>query len=262
MSQPKLTVVGSLRFTESDGLQYSVTLLVGSSGFDKREMTAWKEALPDADWPGLGRCPERPTTKSGLQRSERLTIYAAQKEWRRLADTYYQALHSNPSYRDAALEFIEKQRREPQPIEIGWLYRDKTIRVESSEPKSLRVKDTEALLVEHFVLRQQRNYERVRREVEALENLEQLEGTPREPIPEAVRLFVWQRDSGQCVKCGSRERLEFDHIIPIAAGGSGTERNVQLLCETCNRSKVQRFDDSVRAKGSLFSKEPMTGAAY
>jgi len=54
---------------------------------------------------------------------------------------------------------------------------------------------------------------------------------------ESVRLFVWQRDKGQCAKCGSRERLEFDHIIPLAPGGSNTERNIQLLCEACNRSK-------------------------
>jgi 5-methylcytosine-specific restriction endonuclease McrA len=80
-------------------------------------------------------------------------------------------------------------------------------------------------------------YERVRREVEALENIEKLEHTPREPIPESVRLFVWQRDKGPCIKCGARERLEFDHIIPVTSGGSSTERNVQLLCESRNRSK-------------------------
>jgi 5-methylcytosine-specific restriction endonuclease McrA len=95
----------------------------------------------------------------------------------------------------------------------------------------------DALLIKHYVLRRERDYEKVRREVEALENMERLEGIPREPIAEAVRLFVWQRDSGKCVKCGSRERLEFDHIIPVTAGGSNTERNVQLLCESCNRSK-------------------------
>jgi 5-methylcytosine-specific restriction endonuclease McrA len=67
--------------------------------------------------------------------------------------------------------------------------------------------------------------------------LKRLNGTPREPIPEAVRLFVWQRDKGQCVKGGSKQRLEFDHIIPVVTGGSSTERNVQLLCEPCNRSK-------------------------
>jgi HNH endonuclease len=85
---------------------------------------------------------------------------------------------------------------------------------------------------------QQRYYEKVRREVEALENMEKLEGVSREPIPESVRLFVWQRDRGQCVQCGIRERLEFDHIIPVVSGGSNTERNIQLLCERCNRSKA------------------------
>jgi hypothetical protein len=59
----------------------------------------------------------------------------------------------------------------------------------------------------------------------------------RELIPEAVRLYVWRRDGGKCIKCGSIEKLEYDHIIPVAKGGSSTERNVQLLCEMCNRAK-------------------------
>ena len=118
-----------------------------------------------------------------------------------------------------------------------WVYRNKVISVESTEPETLRDKATDILMIKHHVLRRERHYERVRREVEALENMEKLEGVSREPIPESVRLFVWQRDRGQCVKCGSRERLEFDHVIPIAAGGSNTERNIQLLCEACNRSK-------------------------
>jgi 5-methylcytosine-specific restriction endonuclease McrA len=118
-----------------------------------------------------------------------------------------------------------------------WTFRDKVLGVESTEPEELRDRETEVLLVKHYVLRQERNYEKVRREVEALENLTKLEGVKREPIFESVRLFVWQRDRGQCVKCGSRERLEFDHIIPLIVSGSNTERNIQLLCESCNRSK-------------------------
>jgi len=59
----------------------------------------------------------------------------------------------------------------------------------------------------------------------------------RKPIPDDVKMFVWQRDGGKCVKCGSRENLEFDHIIPLSKGGSNTERNIQLLCEKCNREK-------------------------
>lgn len=59
----------------------------------------------------------------------------------------------------------------------------------------------------------------------------------RQPIPDDVQLFVWRRDGGRCVKCGSQESLEFDHIIPVSKGGSNTARNLQLLCERCNRSK-------------------------
>ena len=59
----------------------------------------------------------------------------------------------------------------------------------------------------------------------------------RQPIPEAVRHAVWRRDCGKCVQCGSQEKLEFDHIIPLSKGGSSTERNLQLLCESCNRRK-------------------------
>ena len=56
-------------------------------------------------------------------------------------------------------------------------------------------------------------------------------------IPEEVRLKVWRRDNGKCVKCGSQERLEFDHMIPVSKGGSNTARNIQILCEKCNREK-------------------------
>jgi Holliday junction DNA helicase RuvB len=59
----------------------------------------------------------------------------------------------------------------------------------------------------------------------------------REAIPSAVRREVWRRDEGKCKKCGSRKNLEYDHIIPVAEGGSNTARNIELLCEACNRAK-------------------------
>ena len=59
----------------------------------------------------------------------------------------------------------------------------------------------------------------------------------RETIPKSVKMYVWQRDGGRCVECGSNEKLEYDHIIPFSKGGSNTDRNLQLLCERCNRFK-------------------------
>ena len=59
----------------------------------------------------------------------------------------------------------------------------------------------------------------------------------RKTISQEVRDKVWNRDGGKCVECDSNENLEFDHIIPVAKGGANTYRNLQLLCEPCNRSK-------------------------
>lgn len=59
----------------------------------------------------------------------------------------------------------------------------------------------------------------------------------RDPIPREVKLQVWARDSGQCVDCGAQELLQYDHIIPLAMGGSNNEANLQLLCDRCNQTK-------------------------
>ena len=64
-----------------------------------------------------------------------------------------------------------------------------------------------------------------------------LAGSPGRYIPTLVKEAVWRRDHGMCADCGSNELLEFDHIIPFSLGGSNTYRNVQLLCQTCNRKK-------------------------
>src|SRR3990172_9660764 len=77
----------------------------------------------------------------------------------------------------------------------------------------------------------------VEQEESELTGERELSRNRREAIPDDVKMYVWNRDSGKCVKCGSQEKLEFDHIIPLSKGGSDTARNIQLLCENCNRSK-------------------------
>jgi CRISPR/Cas system Type II protein with McrA/HNH and RuvC-like nuclease domain len=60
-------------------------------------------------------------------------------------------------------------------------------------------------------------------------------------ISQNVKDKVWNRDGGVCVNCGSMENLEFDHIIPFSKGGANTYRNIQLLCEQCNRQKSNKI---------------------
>jgi hypothetical protein len=61
---------------------------------------------------------------------------------------------------------------------------------------------------------------------------------PRRSIPRAVKLAVWQRDSGKCIVCGALEPLHFDHIVPYSKGGTSiAAENIQLLCARHNLAK-------------------------
>lgn len=63
----------------------------------------------------------------------------------------------------------------------------------------------------------------------------------RDSISKETQREVWRRDENRCVECGSQEKLEYDHIIPVSKGGSSTARNIQLLCEKCNRKKYNKI---------------------
>jgi hypothetical protein len=62
-----------------------------------------------------------------------------------------------------------------------------------------------------------------------------------EHIPAHVRREVWKRDGGRCQwrlhngeLCGCTAGLQFDHIEPLALGGTSTVDNVRLLCPVHN----------------------------
>jgi hypothetical protein len=62
-------------------------------------------------------------------------------------------------------------------------------------------------------------------------------------IPTAVKLEVWRRDRGRCVKCGAQDELHFDHILPYSRGGTSiTADNVQLLCARHNLEKSNHIE--------------------
>lgn len=105
--------------------------------------------------------------------------------------------------------------------------------------------DEELLLkVKEKIYKEDKKFEQLKKQIELYENFDLSETSKkksREPIPEDVKFEVWRRDQGRCVICGSQENLEFDHIIPFSKGGSSTARNIQLLCQNCNRHKSDKI---------------------
>lgn len=102
--------------------------------------------------------------------------------------------------------------------------------------------DEITILIKEKIYKQNQKFEQIKKQVEMYEKFESKQNVEkREPIPEDVRFEVWRRDGGKCVICGSQKNLEFDHIIPFSKGGSSTARNIQLLCQDCNRHKSDKI---------------------
>jgi 5-methylcytosine-specific restriction endonuclease McrA len=133
-------------------------------------------------------------------------------------------------------EAATAQAEVPQPLRPlddardCWLFR---MSVYSTERDVCTSADVKALVLEA----ENKTKARLARAHALMAQVEQLQRGGREPIPDDVKMFVWQRDAGKCVRCGSNRNLEFDHVIPVSMGGATTARNLQLLCEGCNRAK-------------------------
>lgn len=51
-----------------------------------------------------------------------------------------------------------------------------------------------------------------------------------------------------CQHCGSTDRLELDHTIPLAEGGEDTLENTAWLCHPCHAIKTQAEAQRGRAR--------------
>jgi hypothetical protein len=147
-------------------------------------------------------------------------------------------LHSSTTWSKGQFRNLSKQQN-AEPVLVlhdiasstrWWWFNDRFY----TESEGLLPVEVKALILE----KQRKKEARVRRAIAWMEHEPTIgEATRRTSISDKIKIFVWQRDNGKCVKCGSQHNLEFDHDIPISMGGSNSARNLQLLCESCNRAK-------------------------
>jgi len=66
-------------------------------------------------------------------------------------------------------------------------------------------------------------------------------------VPAHAKRAVWQRDEGRCAfvsprgrRCSARALLEFDHVDPVARGGTAQADRMRLLCRAHNQFEAER----------------------
>lgn len=111
------------------------------------------------------------------------------------------------------------------------------------------------LAVDYFIedkdpsVRQERREARKARSGKKKKETER-ESNERRPrhVAAAVKNDVFTRDTGRCTYvgsdgrlCASTQALQFDHIQPVARGGTGTPGNLRLLCAYHNRLEAERI---------------------
>ncbi|HEX9772724.1 MAG TPA: HNH endonuclease signature motif containing protein, partial [Steroidobacteraceae bacterium] len=70
-------------------------------------------------------------------------------------------------------------------------------------------------------------------------------------VPSAVKREVVRRDGDRCAfvapdgtRCSCTSWLEFDHVIPVARGGTSTVDNVRQLCQLCRARHNPHYAES------------------
>jgi 5-methylcytosine-specific restriction endonuclease McrA len=107
-------------------------------------------------------------------------------------------------------------------------------------PEKARVRERQEIANKLKERERRRQLEKEVRQ-ELIDKGEIMQAAGRSPIPREIVDAVYARDGGRCVYCGSKEKLQIDHIIPFSKGGADTLENFQILCQKCNLEKSNKI---------------------
>ena len=74
-------------------------------------------------------------------------------------------------------------------------------------------------------------------------------------VSRGIRDKLFKLQQGMCICCRAdlnTTKANLDHVIPLAKGGMHDDKNLQLLCQTCNNQKYSKDPiDFMQEKGFL-----------
>lgn len=83
-------------------------------------------------------------------------------------------------------------------------------------------------------------------------NAYQIHGKHPERKDHSRFLLAHRNAERRCANCGSTERIEFHHMIPVFLGGTAEPENMICLCESCHDAvtayQARVFPDSFKAQ--------------
>jgi 5-methylcytosine-specific restriction endonuclease McrA len=121
-----------------------------------------------------------------------------------------------------------------------------------SEPSDGSLPDDDFRLMRLACLGSLRRWRKVRPEIECFFKIKagrwhlnepwiEVGGGGRLAIPLSIRDEISKREGERCTYCGATDHpLEYDHIFPVARGGTNDPSNLTLACDSCNRSKAAK----------------------
>jgi 5-methylcytosine-specific restriction endonuclease McrA len=96
---------------------------------------------------------------------------------------------------------------------------------------------TRGQFLAHFPLAELLRQSKIPRQVATVR---QRSATRRRGMSKRLRLLILERDGYKCCLCGKTKKetkLEVDHKVPVAKGGTDSLNNLWTLCIDCNRGK-------------------------
>lgn len=71
------------------------------------------------------------------------------------------------------------------------------------------------------------------------------------PLPNGLRMQVYERDGYKCVLCGSSSKLVTRHVVPKSKGGESTLDNLRTVCDPCSRKLGKKGLEDIPAQASM-----------